>query len=339
VSRMMQSIHLPLSVPVLSLALAFSAGTVAAQDGLVVEQKTTYSIARVGNGDLTQTMMLLGDDRMKTKTEGRVRFLVFSRDASGTELIRLDQRQVYDIDDRRRRYQVRSLDQTRSEMESQQQQAQAAVADVQQDDGDVRYTIETDGFQRTGQRQTINGFSTEQGLLKLTIVAEDTRTGEKSPVFYLTADMWMDQSQRAVGRATQAFHMNYMQQLGIDPRTAGNPYGRWLSDLYKQMADIEGYPIRTTITFEAAVEPGEAAQAPAAERRDQQPTASDVAANPVGAVAGRLARRAAQARQQQAQEQRSGRPVLFTTTTEVISISTRAPSSAEFEVPEGYRRN
>ena len=44
--------------------------TLPAQDGLIVEQKTTYNIARVGNGDLTQTMMLLGNDRMKTKTEG-----------------------------------------------------------------------------------------------------------------------------------------------------------------------------------------------------------------------------------------------------------------------------
>lgn len=313
-------------------APAFAPAPLAAQDGVVVSQKTTYNIARVGNGDLTETLMMSGD-RMKTKREGRVRFLVFSRDASGTELVRLDEGQVYRIDDRRRQYRVQDLETLRGEIARSQAEAQEAVADTEIDDDSVRIFIETQGFQRTGERETINGFATERGKIEVTVIAENQESGERTPLYFLTADLWIDPSQRGAAQQAQAFHARYVEALGLDPRTEGNPYGRWLGEVYKNMAGLEGYPIRSTLTMEIAAAEGGAQGAQAGGGAD----APRAAADPVGAAIGGLMRRAARPRPQQPATA-PGRQVLFTSTTEVQSISTSPAAPAEFEVPQGYRK-
>jgi hypothetical protein len=313
-----------------ALAATAPVSPLAAQGGVVITQKTTYNIARVGNGDLTETVTVAGD-RMKTKREGRVRFLVFSRDASGTELVRLDEGQVYRIDDRRRQYRVQDLNELRGEIAKSQEEARQAVADTEIEDDSVRIYVETKGFERTGERQTISGFSTERGKIEVTVIAENKQTGEKTPVYYLTADLWIDPSQRAVAQSAQAFHARYVEQLGLDPRAEGNPYGRWLGEIYKGVAGIEGYPIRSTVTMEIAVAEAQRAEA------GGQPGAGRVAADPVGAAVGGLMRRAMRPRQESAGTE-PGRRVLYTTTTEVQSIAASAPATAEFEVPQGYRK-
>lgn len=323
----MQTLRNPLTSLAVAAAVLAGPAPLGAQDGLVVTQKSTYDIARIGSGDLTQTVMIRGADRQKTVTEGRIRFLVLSRDAGGTEIVRLDQGQVYRVDDRRRRYQERSLADLRGEIERSQRQAEAAAPDVR-DDGDVRFWVESEPLQRTGERRTINGFGTEQVVLKLTVMGENTRTGEKGPVFHVNSDLWIDPTQTHASRVSAAFGQAYAARLGLDPRTSGNPYGRWVHQLYDEIAELEGYPIVVHVAFEAEREAG-------AQEQQREPAA---AGNPVGAALGAALRRARPRREQPApvNPAATGRPLLFSMSTEVLSISNTAPGEAEFEVPSGY---
>jgi hypothetical protein len=88
----MQSLHHRLCTVLVATSLAAASTTLSAQ-GLVVTQKHTFNIAKIGGGDMTQTLMIQGADRQKSVTEGRAKFLVFNRDVSGTEIIRLDHSQ------------------------------------------------------------------------------------------------------------------------------------------------------------------------------------------------------------------------------------------------------
>lgn len=320
-----------LRIPILSAAAALILATPAlasAQAGLVVEQKSTYNIARIGNADLKQKVMFHGNDRQKTVTEGRMRFLVFSRDAGGTEIVRLDQGQIHRLDDRRRQYQTNSIADLRVEFEKAQKDAEAAAPESRQQD-DVRLWVEAEPARRTGERKTINGFSTEQVIFQATVMGEDTRTGEKSPVFHLIADAWIDPSQAQAAQVSRGFMDAYMAQLGVDPRIPGNPYGPWIRDLFTEIAKVDGLAIVAHMVLEAEPE------ADGAEGRGER--AADNT-DPVGAAVGAMMRRVARPQEQPTNPAATGRPLLFSMSNEVLSISAAAPAASEFEIPGGYRK-
>jgi len=322
----------PLAVATVAL-LAATPGV--AQNGLVVQQHTTYEIARIASGDLNEIVHLSGAQQSKTVTQGRSKFLLFSRDASGTEIVRLDQGKLYSLDDKKKSYKVQSFDELRAQMEKTQKEAEKANAQQVRDTSSVRLYVTSEGVKKTGEKKTINGFQTEQAVLSMTVMAEDRKTGEKSPLFVLTGDFWLDPSQHQAMRANQAFAEAYVKQLGLDPKMAANPYARWIGELQKESGKLEGYPILTTITMESAesAQSGGGAQGQNAQAASGTPTSPGDA---VGKALGGLMRRAKDSKKEDSPS--SGRPVLFRSTTEVKSISTAAPAASEFEVPEGYRQ-
>jgi hypothetical protein len=295
----------------------------------VVTQKHTFNIAKIGGGDMTQTLMIHGADRQKSVTEGRAKFLVFNRDVSGTEIIRLDQGKVYTSEGKKAQYKTRSIAEMRAEMEKAQKDAEKAAADSRRESEDVRLYVVNEGVKKTGQTRTINGFNTQHQVLKMTVMAENTRTREKGPMFHLTADMWVDPSQKQAARTSAAFSNAYIAQLGLDPRTASNPYGKWIKDMYKEMSGIDGYPILTNMVMEAA---GEAQGQGGTAQQGEQATSNP--ADAAAAAVGSLLKRASKPKQEPAANPAAtpGRTLLFSATTEVQSISTSAPAASEFEV-------
>jgi hypothetical protein len=309
-------------------AVALIATQGQAQEGLTVKQKTTYSLGRLGGGDLTETVQLAGD-RQKTTTEGRVKVLIVSRDASATSIVRLDEGNVYTLDPRRRRYQVVSLPEVRAQMERTAREMEAG-ADVHVEDDEMRMWIEAEPIRRTGERRLVNGFDTEQTVVKLTVMGENRRTGESGPVFFLTGDIWVDASHTAAARLSHQFAHRWAEALGVDPRSAGNPFARWLKELYQASESIDGYAILSEFRMEA----------PAPERPPVEARDASAATDPVGAVLGGLARRATRGRQEAAGPVAApGRSLLFHSTTEVTSIQTGSIPAAEFEVPQGFRQS
>jgi hypothetical protein len=300
-----------------------------AQDGLTVTQKTTMNMGRLGGGDLQQTVMIRGTDRHKVVTEGRMRVLVISRNAASTDIVRLDEGQIYMLDTRRKNYTTQGISELKVEMERSQRDLQAAAA-PQADEQEVRLWVTGGEVERTGETRTINGFNTERAVMKLTVMGENRRTGEESPMFYLTADMWIDASQREAARVNQSFYRAYVEQLGLDPRSASNPFGRWFGDMYEAMDNLDGYPILTTVAFEA---PGESASG---EAREESPAPTDA----VGAALGGLMRRASRPREEAPANPAAtpGRSLLFTSTTEVLTLSLVTPDDGEFSPPSDFRK-
>ncbi len=291
-----------------------------AQSGIVVQQKTTFSIPSVTSADLQQTVSILGTDRSKTVTTGKMKVVIMSVDASGSEIVRLDKDQVIKLDDKKKKFEIKSLAEQRAELEKQQKNAEKQAADAREKD-DVRYSVVVEEAKRTGQRKAINGFNTEQFAVKLTVMGEDTKTKKTAPYLYLIGDLWVDPSQAEAARTSTAFAKAQLQALGIDPTMAANPYAKWLKDVNAEMSKIEGYPILTTLSFEVAVD-----STAAAENKEARP-------NPLGGLGGLMGKK-----KEEPAKTGSGRPVVFTATTEVLSISKTAPAASEFEIPADYTK-
>ena len=308
---------------VVGAALITLPATLVAQAGVVIEQHTTFNIAKLTSGDLQQTVSILGVDRAKIVTSGKSKVLIMSVDASGTEITRLDHDQAIRLNDKKKTYTIKSLAEERADLMKQQQDAAKSAAEEKEKD-DVVLTAVLDGARRTGEKQVINGFSTEQALIKITVFAENTKTKEKGVAFHITADMWFDPSQAEAGRVSQAFFAARVKALGIDPSAAGNPYAKWLDNVNIEMARMSGYPIRTTITIEGVADTAATKQ----QTGDAPPTSIG------GALGGMFGKK----KSAPAPASPHGGPVLFTSMTEVLTISMRAPAATEFEIPAGYVR-
>lgn len=305
----------------ISAALIALPATLTAQAGVVVQQHTTFSMGMLGSSDLQQTLSILGTDRAKTVTTGKSKVLIISSNATGTEIIRLDQDQTLKLNDKKKSYTVQSLEEERANLVKQQENVAKSAAKAKKED-DVRVYVELGEARRTGEKQVINGFSTEQVLVKFTVFAEDTKTKEKEVTFHITADMWVDPSQAEAARVSQAFYDARMKALGIDPVMANNPYAKWLGNVNTEMAKIQGYPIRTTITLEGVVDTA------AAKAKNDDPPPTSIG----GALGGMFGKK----KSAPAPASPNGGPVLFTSMTEVLSISNKAPDASEFEIPAGY---
>lgn len=310
-----------LSGVTLATAIALAPSPASAQAGIVVQQRTTFNVAHVSNADLQQTISILGTDRAKTVTVGKIKVLILSVNAGGTEITRLDQDQVIKLNDKKKQYEIRSLAEMRADLAKQQQDAEKSATDAQEKD-DMRYYAVVDEARRTGEHKAINGFNTEQVSIKLTVMGENTKTKQTSPFMHVIADLWVDPSQREAAHVSMAFAVAQQQALGLEPTMATNPYAKWLKDVNVEMAKLEGYPIRSTMTFEAEVD-----SATAAANKENKPSGG----NPMGALGGLLGKK-----KEAPPAGGSGRPVLFTSTTEVLSISTTPPAASEFEIPAGY---
>jgi hypothetical protein len=300
--------------------LAAPVGAVA-QAGLVVQQHTTFNVAKLSSADLQQTMSILGADRARTVTTGKTKILIISVDASGTEITRLDRDSIIRLDDKKKTYTIKSLADTRAELLKQQKDVEKS-AESQEKDGTRSYAV-VDEARRTGEKQVINGFSTEQLLVKLTIYNEDTKTGVKTVTNHLTADVWFDPSLAEAARVMAAYRAAQQKALGVEPTMAANPYARWLSNVDGEMARISGYPIRSTITYEGVAAPAAPAEAKA---EDKPPTSIG------GAIGGMFGKK----KSDPPPVGPYGGPILFTASTEVLKLVTTPPAPTEFEIPAGY---
>jgi hypothetical protein len=159
-------------------------------------------------------------------------------------------------------------------------------------------------------------------------MGENTKTKETAPFLHLISDTWVDPSQQEAARISMAYHRAQLEAFGVDPTMAANPYAKWLKDVNAEMAKLEGYPIRTQLTFEMAVD-----SAAVAAQRDEKPAGGNPLAGGLGGLLGRGG-----AKKEPPAPSGSGRPVVFSSTVEVLAISLAPPPAAEFEIPAGYTK-
>lgn len=287
---------------------------------------------------VTQTVALKGN-RLMTTNENT------------GEIVDLSEEKVYSLDMKKKQYTVvtfaemrRRMEEARKKAEEDAKKAPAETGDPARQDPNAKQMEVDFEVKNTGEKKDINGFSTTQSLMIIT-VREKGKTLQQGGGMVMTADMWMTPSIPAMKEVAE-FHMKYAQQLygpmvaGASPQdmaAAMAMYPMMKPAMEKMAAEgkkLQGTPILTTTTFEGVMS--------AEQMKEQQSaggkTSESSAPTSVGGVLGGLGRRMARKKEDDAPAAAGpkDRATIFTATNEVLKVATTV-SAEEVAIPAGFK--
>jgi hypothetical protein len=293
---------------------------------------------------------------------------------SSTAITRLDKELIWRIDDQKKQYTELTFAEMREMMAKgkAEMETQAAQADAQKPQ-DVDFDFKVD-VNRTGKKETVNGFAAEQVIVTLTGASKDKTSGAQGSMT-MTMDQWL--SDDVPGTAeVRTYYKEFAEKMGIDPElqrmgaAAMAMYGNAIRKMADALKDLHGYPVRSTMTIEtgavltpeqqAELEKAKTEQAQAQAEAKQQRAAAEKAEDAeasasavsdlkkgkiAGALGGMFGRKANKAASKKAEEKAdammasgsSAPGPAFTATTEVLSVTTGS-AGVSYDVPAGYKK-
>lgn len=250
-------------------------------------------------------------------------------DATG-RIVDLQEEKVYELDMKRRTYQVTTFDELRRRMREAQEKAarEAAKQDKEQQEQQEQLAREVEvdfDLKETGQTRTVAGHNAREVVMAVTVRPKG-RTLEDGGGLVMTSNSWMGPEIPAMKEIAD-FEMRYWQ--AIAPEAAGISAEQMaavmamypllknaMERLQTEASKLEGTPLATTTVFESVK---------SKEQLAQQAPAGGGGAGLGGMLAGRLMKRDTQPRS-----------TVFTVTHETLEITpTVAP--ADLEIPAGFK--
>jgi hypothetical protein len=254
---------------------------------------------------------------------------------STSQIIDLGEEKVYDLDMKKKEYQVTTFDELRRRMrEAQERAAKDAQRQQEQEKAEKpsdqpQREVEVDfDVKETGQRKQVAGYDARQVIMTVT-VREKGRTLEDSGGLVMTADSWHGPEIAALKELSD-FDMRYYTKLygtttiGLAAEQmamvlAMYPGLKAATERLKQEGDkLKGTPLATVTTFEAV-------QSKTA--MDEQSKQKDSGG---GGIGGMLSRKIMK------KEDPKQRATIFTIQHEFQEVSTSA-SAADVEIPTGFK--
>ena len=308
------------AVAVLSASVALAEGS--------VEQKTRVHFGGVVGGIVNVFGGKAAREGVTSTTAVKGNRMLTGNDRSG-ELVDLSEEKIYRIDYARKSYSVVTFEELRKQYEEAKKEAEEEAKEAKKSKSEKsegpEYEVDFKVVE-TGEKQTINGFSTRQVIATAT-VHEKGKKLEQSGGAVLTADMWMGPKIPAM-REIAAFQQKYFKQLYGEPTAemqqmavlmATTPtFAKAMKEFSKKRSAFEGDAVRTTLTFESVAAPGQEAE--------EEESA--------GLVGGLLRNAMKKRQEKKGDAPAEGRSRLFESTTEVLQTSNDA---GEVAVPSGFK--
>jgi hypothetical protein len=258
-------------------------------------------------------------------------------DSTG-QIIDLTEEKIYDLDLKKKTYQVTTFDELRRRMQEAKEKAQKDAEREQPNDEkpekadqpQKEYEVDFDA-RETGQKKQLAGYDTREVIMTIT-VREKGKALEEAGGFVMTADSWLGPQIPAL-KELNDFNLRYLKQLqGPDAMgmsaeqmamvVAMYPMLKQASDrLSKEGAKLQGTPLATTTTFEVVK---------SKEMMAQQAESNSSGGG--GGLGGMLARRIAK-KDNTAQP----RSTIFTVFGETQEVSTSV-AAADLELPAGFKQ-
>ncbi len=267
---------------------------------------------------------------------------------SSGEIVDLSEEKIYQLDYDRKTYKVVTFAELRRQMEEARKNAEKSAKESAKESGSSKQEgpeMEVDfDVKETGKKETISGFNTKQVIVTIS-VREKGKKIEQSGGWVLTSDMWMGPKVPAM-REIAEFETRYLQKLygGTGVGTAMQQmamlmattpaFGKAMKVFSEKQSSLDGTPIRSTMTFETVMPPGQTASE---DRSSSQPTSLGAAA--IGGLMGRMKARqqAKEGSSSQAAAPAANRSRLFESTTEVLKASSAA-AAANVALPAEFKQ-
>jgi hypothetical protein len=341
----------------LAVSLAVGSG-VALRADVRTDQKTRFQLA----GTLGKVVNFFGGKAAREGVTSTVavkgdRMVTLNGDSTG-QIIDLAEEKIYDLDLKKKTYKVTTFADLRREMEEAEKKAAEEARNEQADadssskadepaerDPDAKEMEVDFDVKETGEKKEINGFSTTQSIMTIT-VREKGKTLQESGGMVVTSDMWLTPSVPAMKEVAD-FHMKYAQKLygpmmtGASPQEMASAMALYpmmkpaLERMAAEGSKMQGTPILTTTTIDAV----KSAEQLAAEQQSGSSASSSDSSAPtsVGGLLGGFGRRMAQRRNNNnAAAAPKDRATIVTTTSEVLKVATTV-SDAEVAIPAGFK--
>jgi len=304
-------------LPALILALLLCSS--ASADVVIKEKSVSEGLGGFGNGTTSRTLIVAGD---KSRSEDEATYTGRFKTLAGggkphttVSITRIDQEVIWSLEPEKKQYTELTFAQMREMMTKGRAGADQTTKDAEAKDAGMTFTVDV---KRTGAKETVNGFPTEQVLITCVGKPKNPEKGAENAEIRLVMDEWLTKS--APGAQEQVeFYKRFAEKLGLDPQLSGvsamvqQMYGNGMKELAAKMKGLGGVAIRSTFTIEGSSQMAEAqkqgaqqsqsrqaearaerekasGQAEAEEKRQDQEDAKDIgsAAATGGGIKGRL---------------------------------------------------
>jgi hypothetical protein len=342
-------------------------------DVTMTEKTVSSGMAGFGAGVTEATHVIAGDKSRTDETftyTGRGKTFIGGEPRSTSEIMRLDRDLVWDLDHAKQEYTELSFAEMQARAQLAMQNAEASRQKEKAQGVEMDYKVDVD---RTGKKETVNGFPAEEFIVTLSATPKSKTDGKQVASYSMKLDEWL--SSAVPGQEeVMAFQKRLALKLGMDPsvqrmgQMMTAQYGDGLRELGEKMKDLKGYPVRTIMTVGALLSPeqqaqmdkaqadAKKAQADAKARRDSGEKGEDVQGaaqagasvskgDVKGGIGGFFAQKLARAAQKKAEgaaenaEPAGGAGGLaMTVTMDVLSVSDAPATGARFDVPAGYTK-
>jgi hypothetical protein len=354
--------------PRIVIALAFSvllASIASLRADVRTDEKSKFQIA----GALGKIVSIFGGKSARdgvTSTQALKGDRKISFNDTTGQIVDLAEQKVYDLDMKKKTYRVSTFADIRRRMEEERQKAEAdakkaqaeepvtnePARDPNQKDVEVDFDVKN-----TGATKTVNGFSTTETVVTIT-VREKGKTLEEAGGMVMSTDMWLTPTIPAMKELAD-FDMKYYTQLygpmiaGASPQDMAAAVAMYpmvkqaMAKMTAEGGKISGTAILTTTTFDSVKSADQMAQEKSAQADSGGGSATGAAAGAAagssGGVKGKLFggianKVASSAVKSKDSGPSSARTTFITTTAEVLKVTTTV-SAAEVAIPAGFKES
>ena len=256
-----------------------------------------------------------------------------TNDATG-QIIDLSEEKIYDLDMKKKTYEVTTFEELRRRMREAREKAQK---DAEKDpgkepekSGEPQKEFEVDfDVKETGQKKQLAGYDTREVIMTIT-VREKGKTLEDGGGFVMTADSWFGPVIPALKELSD-FDQKYWKQLqGPEAMGMSAEQMAMIASMYpmlkpaserlaKEGAKLQGTPLATTTTFEVVKSKAQMAQA------------AEGSKSGGGGLSGMLARKIAKK-----DGEEKPRATVFTVVSETQEVATSV-APADIDLPAGFK--
>lgn len=254
---------------------------------------------------------------------------------NSAQIVDLSEEKVYDIDLKKKTYEVTTFDELRRRMREAQEKAEREAAkdegrDREQKSDAPKKEWEVDfDMKETGQTKTIAGYDARQVIMTVTI-REKGRTLEEGGGIVTTSDVWMGPRIAAMDELHK-FDERYWKQLQGPEATAMSAeqmaalvamfpqIKQAMERLRKEGSSAQGTPLQTHTTFESV------------KSKEQLAQQTESSSGGGGGLGGMLARKMMK------KEEPKARSLILTMDSEVQEVSTSVPPT-DLDIPAGFKQ-
>lgn len=248
-------------------ALTFGALSSAHADITIEERMSVEgagAMAMANMNGTTKTSISGQKSRTESDMQMQSRMVrMFARGAGqSTEIVRLDQDKILEVDTQKKQYTEISLADKRAELAKAMQQMQEAQdkqpSATGMDESDCEWSDSKVDLKKTGEKATIAGYNANQILITASQSCKSRKTGAVCEMS-LSLDQWLAPDFDGGGEEAMKFYQAYAEKMGFagagsrDARERaeamfGRYKGMW-SELVDKMKDVKGYPVRSSFAL------------------------------------------------------------------------------------------